>query len=97
MGNAAALTCADREDILEVLGPGREVEADEIFEQLDRDGNGDVSIDEMTMLIVNCGKERKDRASSIQDISSAISVLDRIMTIIVIFGKSCCRLAECCD
>lgn len=40
------------------------------------------------MLIVGCGRERKDRASSIQDISSAIAVLDRIMTIIVIIGEA---------
>ncbi|KAI5363769.1 putative EF-hand domain, mechanosensitive ion channel MscS, EF-hand domain pair [Septoria linicola] len=73
-----------KEDILEVLGPGRECEAEEIFDILDRDGNGDVSLEEMTMLIVNCGTERKDRASSIQDISSAIAVLDKILTIIVV-------------
>ncbi|USW56101.1 Putative EF-hand domain-containing protein [Septoria linicola] len=75
-----------KEDILEVLGPGRECEAEEIFDILDRDGNGDVSLEEMTMLIVNCGTERKDRASSIQDISSAIAVLDKILTIIVVAG-----------
>lgn len=77
-----------RQDVLEVLGPGREADSEEIFNILDRDGNGDVSIDEMTMLIVGCGRERKDRASSIQDISSAIAVLDRIMTIIVIIGEA---------
>lgn len=75
-------------DIQEVLGPEREEEAEEIFNLLDRDGNGDVSLEEMTTLIINCGNERKNRASSIQDISSAISVLDRILSLAVIISKA---------
>ncbi|KAK4499599.1 hypothetical protein PRZ48_010117 [Zasmidium cellare] len=76
-----------KQDIQEVLGPQCEAEAEEIFNILDRDGNGDVSLDEMTAIVVNCGRERKDRASSIQDISSAIAVLDKILSTIVVIGK----------
>lgn len=76
-----------KQDILEVLGPDREDEAEEIFNILDRDGNGDVSLDEMTAIVVNCGHERQDRASSIQDISSAIAVLDKILSTIVVIGE----------
>ncbi|KAL9526977.1 Mechanosensitive ion channel protein [Sphaerulina musiva] len=34
-----------KQDILEVLGPGREADSEEIFNILDRDGNGDVSVE----------------------------------------------------
>lgn len=76
-----------KQDIQEVLGPHGEAEAEAIFNTLDRDGNGDVSLHEMTAIVVNCGQERKDRASSIQDISSAIEVLDKILSTGVIIGK----------
>lgn len=82
-----------QEDIVEVLGPDREVEADECFAALDRDGNGDVSLDEMVLTVCEYGRERKTIASSLHDVDSAIEVLDGLLCIIVfivtvlIFGK----------
>ncbi|CAK1355760.1 unnamed protein product [Cercospora beticola] len=77
-----------KEDMLRVLGPGKEAEADAFFNILDIDGNGDVSLEEMTLLVVNCGRERKYRASTIKDMSSAIGVLDSILCCVVIIAVS---------
>ena len=57
-----------KRDLVEVLGEQRLDEAEEIFAELDRDGNGDVSLDEMTMLVISIGKDRKNRATSMHDI-----------------------------
>ncbi|KAK4540737.1 hypothetical protein LTR36_008952 [Oleoguttula mirabilis] len=73
-----------RQDLIEVLGRQRTEEAEEIFAALDRDGNGDVSLDEMTMLIISVGQERKNRAASMHDISQAIAVLDSLLSAVVL-------------
>ncbi|KAI4717755.1 hypothetical protein E4T48_06040 [Aureobasidium sp. EXF-10727] len=71
------------QDIRDVLGPHQAEEADEIFNALDKDCNGDVSLDEMIMLVMEVGTERKNRASSMHDISQAIEVLDRMLVVVV--------------
>lgn len=71
------------QDIRDVLGPSQVEEADEIFTALDKDCNGDVSLDEMIMLVLEVGQERKNRASSMHDISQAIQVLDRMLVVAV--------------
>lgn len=53
-----------KSDLIEVLGPQRGNEAETIFRLLDRDGNSDVSLDEMEMLIVQAGQDRRNRATS---------------------------------
>ena len=73
-----------KSDLIEVLGEHRRDEAEEIFAALDRDGNGDVSLDEMNMLVVSVGKERKNRATSMHDISQAIAVLDNLLCLVVL-------------
>lgn len=82
------------DDIKEVLGPANSEEADEAFVTLDTDGNGDISLDEMIMKIVEIGRERKAIASSMRDLGQAIGVLDQILSVILfviivfIFGKT---------
>lgn len=73
-------------DLLEVMGQQRTAEAEDIFGLLDRDGNGDVSLEEMTMLVVEAGQERKNRATSMHDISQAIAVLDRLLSVVVLLA-----------
>lgn len=73
-----------KHDLIEVLGRQRTEEAEDIFAALDRDGNGDVSLEEMTMLVVNVAQERKNRAASMHDISQAIAVLDRLLSMVVL-------------
>lgn len=93
-----SFVCEGREalyvdDVKEVLGLAREEEADEIFAALDTDGNGDISLDEMIMKVVDIGRARKDISSSMRDVGQAIGVLDSVLItvlfviIIFIFGK----------
>jgi hypothetical protein len=80
------------DDIREVLGPAHSEAAAEAFETLDGDGNGDISLDEMIMKVIEIGKERKAISSSMHDVGQAIGVLDQIMSailaiiIVFIFG-----------
>ena len=73
-----------KHDLIEVLGEHRTDAAEEIFAALDRDGNGDVSLDEMTMLVVSVGKDRKNRATSMHEIGQAIAVLDSLLSFVVL-------------
>lgn len=75
-----------RHDLVDVLGQQRRDEAEEVFAALDRDGNGDVSLEEMTMLVCSVGQERKNRAASMHDISQAIAVLDRLLSLVVLIA-----------
>lgn len=67
------------EDITEVLGQGRELEAEEAFQVLDRDGNGDISLDEMLLTVADLGCMRKSLHHSLHDVDQAIQVLDKLL------------------
>ena len=72
-----------QEDIVDVLGPEAKTEAEEAFWVLDRDMNGDVSLDEMILTVTEFGRERKSIASSMHDVDQAINVLDRMLVVVV--------------
>lgn len=72
------------EDITEVLGAGREVEAEECFNSLDRDGNGDISLEEMVLTVTEFGRNRKSINSSMHDVDQAIGVLDNLLCVVVL-------------
>lgn len=78
-----------QEDIEEVLGHDRIQEAEECFGALDRDDNGDVSLDEMILTVCEFGRERHSIANSLHDVDQAINVLDSLLCtmvfIIVVF------------
>lgn len=82
------------EDIVEVLGEGHHTEAEECFACLDRDGNGDISLDEMILTVCEFGRERHSIANSLHDVDQAINVLDGLLctvtfvVCIFIFGKA---------
>jgi hypothetical protein len=78
--NSTAITEAD---LVNDLGAGREAEAHWIFSQLDRDGNGDVSLDEMILLICGIARNRKDMWKSSCDIKDAVKILDHVLSFIV--------------
>lgn len=67
------------DDIIDVLGPGREKDAHECFEGLDRDGNGDISLEEMILTIIEYGRIKKSINSSLHDVDQAINVLDNLL------------------
>lgn len=71
------------EDLVEVMGPGRQNEAEECFASLDKDGNGDVSLEEMILTVTEYGRERKAMASSMHDVDQAINALDGLLFTIV--------------
>ncbi|EHL00469.1 putative Uncharacterized MscS family protein [Glarea lozoyensis 74030] len=77
------------DDLEEVLGPSRRDEAQEAFHSLDGDGNGDISLEEMILKVVEIGRDRKSIAASMHDVGQAIGVLDSILvvvlTVIIIF------------
>ncbi|KAF2445100.1 hypothetical protein P171DRAFT_359417 [Karstenula rhodostoma CBS 690.94] len=71
------------EDLVEVMGAGRQQEAEECFGALDKDGNGDISLEEMIMTVAEFGRERKSIASSMHDVDQAINALDALLFTIV--------------
>ncbi|KAG8529974.1 uncharacterized protein KY384_005456 [Bacidia gigantensis] len=73
-----------REDIVEVLGPDLNEEAEEAFSVLDRDGNGDISLDEMILTVCEFGKERHSISNSLHDVDQAIHVLDNLLCTVVL-------------
>ena len=72
-----------QDDIIEVLGAQYRSEAEECFAALDRDGNGDISLDEMIMTVTEIGRSRKSIASSMHDVDQAIHVLDSLLATVV--------------
>ncbi|TKA61879.1 hypothetical protein B0A49_09512 [Cryomyces minteri] len=73
-----------QEDIIQILGSHRTEEAEHIFSTLDADCNGDVSLDEMIMTVVEVARERKALARSMHDVTQAVRVLDRFLSVIVV-------------
>ena len=72
-----------QEDIIEVLCEYKQSTAIEVFQALDRDNNGDVSLDEMILAVCEIGRERKAIASSLHDVDQAIHVLDSLLSTIM--------------
>ncbi|KAL4794715.1 Mechanosensitive ion channel-domain-containing protein [Aspergillus venezuelensis] len=67
------------DDVIEVLGAGKEAEAEECFTILDRDGNGDISLEEIILAISEIGRTRKTLNHSMHDVDQAIHVLDNLL------------------
>ncbi|KAL1836263.1 hypothetical protein VTJ49DRAFT_5380 [Mycothermus thermophilus] len=72
------------DDIIEVMGPAHREEAEECFNTVDADQNGDISLDEMIRKVVEIGKERKAIANSMKDISQALVVFDKVLLFVVL-------------
>ena len=71
------------DDIQEVLGPAHKEDAEESFAAIDADQNGDISLQEMVLKVVDIGKERKAIANSMKDIGQALGVFDEILLFVV--------------
>jgi hypothetical protein len=71
-------------DIANVFGPDGKDEAKEIFEALDKDCNGGVSLEEMHLLCLQIGQDRKHMDRSMHDIGQVIKSLDNILSLIVL-------------
>ncbi|KAK4101808.1 hypothetical protein N658DRAFT_424453 [Parathielavia hyrcaniae] len=72
------------DDIVEVMGPAHREEAEECFNAIDADQNGDISLDEMVRKVVEIGKERKAIGNSMKDIGQALMVFDKVLLFVVL-------------
>ena len=75
-----------QDDVMDVLGEHRRTEAEEAFSVLDRDANGDVSLDEMILVVSEMSRERKAIATSMHDVDQAINVLDNLLSAVVLIA-----------
>ena len=71
------------DDIQEVLGPAYKNEADEAFNVIDSDLNGDISLEEMVSKVVSIGKERKAISEGMKDIGQALQAFDKVLLFVV--------------
>ncbi|UNI20181.1 hypothetical protein JDV02_006297 [Purpureocillium takamizusanense] len=71
------------EDFQEVLGPAYKNEAEEAFNAIDSDINGDISLDEMVRKVVEMGTERKAIGEGMKDIGQALRVFDKVLLFVV--------------
>jgi len=72
--------CLHLSDVQEVLGLESHEIAEECFELIDPDENGDVTLDEIMMKVTELSLERKSIARSMHDVSQAIKALDNVMS-----------------
>ena len=75
-----------REDLIEVLGEEHQQEAEEAFNAIDADLNGDISLDEMIMAVAQFGRDRHSIANSVHDVDQAIKVLDQLLQVVVVIA-----------
>lgn len=72
------------EDFEEVLGPAYKDDAEEAFNMIDSDLNGDISLDEMVRKVVEMGTERKAIGEGMKDIGQALRVFDKVLMFVVL-------------
>lgn len=67
-----------------------QTDAEAAFAVFDKDGNGDISRPEIRATILAAYKERKFLARSLQDVSEAVSTLDRLFQVaaLIVSGLS---------
>jgi hypothetical protein len=72
-------------DIARILGPDLEDDALDIFHALDKDENGDISLEEMVLLLTQFSRDKTSIERSIHDIGQAVKSLDRILEVFLLF------------
>ncbi|OAA43742.1 Mechanosensitive ion channel family protein [Metarhizium rileyi] len=72
------------EDFEEVLGPAYKEDAEEAFNMIDSDLNGDISLEEMVRKTVEMGTERKAIGEGMKDIGQALRVFDKVLMFVVL-------------
>ncbi|KAJ8097214.1 Mechanosensitive ion channel-domain-containing protein [Lipomyces tetrasporus] len=88
--NKEELDLADLQDVFTTHADDNAEEpaelADECMAMLDRDSNGDVSLDEIVLMFLELGREKKSVARSMHDVDNAIDVLNNVLTTIVLLA-----------
>ena len=70
-------------DIAEVFGPHRREEAEQCFNILDENENGDIRLSEFVPTVVDLGRRRHATYRSMQDIDHAIMTFDWVVLLII--------------
>lgn len=76
------------QDIIEVLGLHRRVEAQDAFKALDTNENGDITLNEMVLTVLETGRSRRMVYQGMTDINRAINTLDWICCILIMMTIS---------
>ncbi|CAN6608520.1 hypothetical protein TRVA0_003S04610 [Trichomonascus vanleenenianus] len=71
------------QDLAEVVGEEAKADAEAVFEILDVDGNGNLTLEEMVLSVKGISKERKAIFKSLRDVDSAISKLHSVLLFVV--------------
>jgi hypothetical protein len=66
------------DDIADVLGPHKREEAQRCFRVLDENENGDISLEEMVLTLINAGKIRRNIYQNMADMDRCINTFDWI-------------------
>ena len=81
------------QDLIDELGKDRIEDARYIFAALDRDHNGDISLEEMVLFTDQVHQDRKNMYKGYQNVKEALKVLDNVLSVVVliiitlIYGK----------
>lgn len=75
--------CLKIDDLVDVIGGHSRIDCEEIFNKLDGDGNGDLTLEEMETAVVEIGRERKIIYRSLRDVDSAIGKLHSVLLFVV--------------
>ena len=71
------------DDIVEVIKSNRRAEAEECFRALDINQNGDLTLNEMVLTVMEMGKQRRSIYGGMMDIDRALASFDWILCVVI--------------
>ena len=71
------------DDIVEVIKSHRRAEAEECFKAIDENQNGDLTLNEMVLTVIETGRARRSIYQGMTDINRAINTLDWICCVVI--------------
>ena len=71
------------DDIVEVIKSHRRAEAEECFRAVDENQNGDLTLNEMVLTVIETGRARRSIYQGMTDFNRAISALDWICCVVI--------------
>lgn len=72
------------QDVIDVVGEHSRDDCEAVFAVLDQDGNGDLTLDEMTAAVTQICHERKSIYKSLKDVDCAVKKLHHILVFVVL-------------
>ena len=71
------------DDLVEVIKSHRRAEAEECFRSIDENQNGDITLNELVLSVIELGRSRRSIFQGMSDINHAINTLDWICCIVI--------------